>query len=166
VWDQSYLDAVIDNQFPNAGNPEFRETTREHLRNIFTAIEPSWTRRRILQWVGTEGFRALNPNHWTERAFEGVRELLAAPPVEGVAFTDLRFLNEASELRRVFPGSGFVLRVERADGPQGTESSAHISEQEWAQVEPDFVLKAKWGELDDLRQQAEQALVVIQERCA
>jgi hypothetical protein len=162
----AYIEAVIDDQFPNAGNPTFREAAGHHLYAILSAIHPEWTRRRILQWVGTEGFRHLNKNHWTERAFVGVRQLLAQPDVAGVALTDLRFLNEAEELRREFPGTGFVIRVDRLDDGPRTSQSGHVSEQEWDRVVPDFKLAARFGELPALYTQMGLVWTEIQERIA
>lgn len=165
-WDKAYIESVIDDQFPNAGNPAFREPAGHHLFAIFSAIQPEWSRRRILQWVGTEGFRHLNPSHWTERAFADVRGLLARPEIAGVALTDLRFLNEAEELRREFPGSGFVIRVDRLGDAPRTAQSGHVSEQEWEKVEPDFRVAARFGELPLLYEQMAGFWKQIQERTA
>lgn len=162
-WTGHRVLEIVDQQFNNP-DMRFRESARDHLFAIFSVIEPDWTRRRILQWVGTEGFRAIDVNHWTKRAFLGVRDLLATPAVTAVALTDLRFLNEAEELRREFPGSSFVIRVERIDGPQATTSGDHASEQEWSKVDPDFVLKAKFGELPLLYQQMDEAWTEIREK--
>ena len=152
--------AICTEQF---GIGNFTDEEVAHLFSIFNAIHPDWTRRRILQWVGTDGFRAINPNHWTDKALADVRELLDRPEVSGVALTDLRFLNEGVELRKAFPGTAFVVRVERIDGPQGTASSAHQSEQEFGAIPADFVFRARFGELPLLYEMMESAWTEIVE---
>lgn len=153
--------AICAEQF---GKDAYTEEAVGHLYSIFFAIHPDWTRRRILQWVGTEGFRALDRNHWTRKAFDDVRDLLHREDVRGVALTDLRFENEAEELRKAFPGTAFVIRVERSDGPQGTTLSAHQSEQEWQNVPADYVFRAAFGELPLLYERMESAWSKITER--
>lgn len=183
-WDEAQLDELAYKEAPSnhgevlftpnavrnicteqfgAGPPAVDDEVVAHLYSIFHAIHPDWTRRRILQWVGTEGFRALDPNHWTAKAFEDVRALLDRPEVAGVALTDLRFLNEGEELRKAFPGTAFVIRVERIDGPQGTTSSSHQSEQEFGGIPADYVFRARFGELPLLYEMMESAWTEIVE---
>lgn len=133
------------------------------LYQVFSEIKPDWTRRRILQQVGTNGFRAIDVNHWAERGVAAVKGILASQHVAGVALTDLRFVNEADAIRRHFPVSGRVIRVERLDGPRGTESSAHVSEQEWSQIWPDYVFVARFGETERLQNQMMMAWAEVME---
>lgn len=122
-----------------------------HLAEVFNGCAPESTRREILQRVGTEGFRTIDPEHWVKRAADAIEARLAqgAP---GVVVTDVRFPNEVDMIRHAF--GGIAVRVEREDGPQGTEHGAHSSETALAQIRPDAVVAAKWGDIEGLRRQA------------
>ena len=77
------------------------------------------TRRSVLQHIGTEGFRAVDPNHWVKQASKDIRDIQriesaepGEPLFDGVAVADVRFENEADAIRA---GSGFIVLVERSD---------------------------------------------------
>lgn len=92
-----------------------------------------WTRRQILQHVGTEGFRAIDPEHWVrktrERMHKAVRSGLH------VVVPDVRFLNEVAAIRII---GGVIVLLEREGNTRTTSSTAHASEQEWRQARADF----------------------------
>ena len=115
-------------------------------------LPPRWTRRRVLQHIGTEGFRAVDPDHWTKRAAEAVADLLAHPDVRGVVLSDVRFPNEVELVRRVFGGT--VVRTVCAGRATHTKATEHESEKLVAGLEVDHVLEARFGDLDGLRARA------------
>lgn len=117
--------------------------------------EELWTRRKVLQHVGTEVFRAIDPEHWTTKAIEKIRVLQDREDVPAVAVVDVRFVNEADMLRAEFHGT--IVRVERvaSDDVRATGESAHVSEQEFLKIRPDWLMPAKFGQLPLLYQQAD-----------
>ncbi len=113
-----------------------------------------WTRREILQKVGTDCFRAIDPDHWVKRALPDIQALLAQPCYAGVVVADVRFPNEAAAIRSL---GGIIVLAERIGGPQATTTSSHASETAQAAIRPDFVIRASHGDLEKLRAMAEGA---------
>lgn len=64
-----------------------------------------WTARRILQQLGTEWGRALDPDIWCKIAVQGLQEENAR-----TVFSDCRFINEAAKIREL---GGPVIRIYR-----------------------------------------------------
>ena len=123
------------------------------------AQEQPLTSRLALQTLGTDWGRALLPDVWAragvnlaeailagEGAKYGARNLTARKP-EVVVFSDVRFANEAAEIREA---GGRVWRVERttAKGAGGMGDS-HPSEAEQDSIEADTTIRnnATLGEL-------------------
>lgn len=123
-----------------------------------------WTRREILQHVGTEGFRAIDPLHWVRLAQREAMEQLARQEEfgrgRGVVFTDLRFQDEADMVRDV---GGIVVRMTRLGGPRGTEHSGHSSESGVYSIGADAEVAVPFGRLDEFPGRAA-AVVAIAER--
>jgi len=118
-----------------------------HIQANLNAVAPGWTRRRILQWVGTEGFRDVDPDHWQRKGLEAVEaEIAAGAP--GVSMTDVRFPNEFEGLVGTFGAK--IVRVVCTDRATGTGDSGHVSESFVDSIEPDVILTAAYGHLDDL----------------
>jgi len=97
------------------------------------------TPREVLQLIGTEGFRAVDPEFWVKRAMVTARRL----PENVVVFTDVRFPNECDAIRQT---GGVVLRLVKSDGP-GTDQTGHASEALVDTLEVDAVLSAPHGQL-------------------
>lgn len=93
-------------------------------------LAAGWTRRRVLQHIGTEGFRHIDPEHWVKRA---LRELGDLGP--RVVLPDVRFPNEVAALRSM---GGVIVALHRHATAAGTGASEHESEQLWRQIRPDF----------------------------
>lgn len=95
-----------------------------------------WTRRQILQHLGTEGFRAIDPEHWIKKT----RERMQAAVRAGfhVVVPDVRFLNEVQAIRDV---GGLIVRLEREGNARTTSSTTHASEQEWRAARADFAFR-------------------------
>jgi hypothetical protein len=105
------------------------------------------TRREVLIRIGTDGFRGCDPDFWVKRSLDTRIELHPSDVVANLVFPDVRFLNEAEGIRR---RGGCIVRVVREGGPPGTSASGSVSETEMDRIEPDVIVRAKWGELDVL----------------
>ena len=83
--------------------------------------------REILQKFGTDGLRAgFNPDIWVKLAlYDKENHTRLYMPDERVAFTDLRFENEADEIRNL---GGKVIRIDRAVAGLEGEAGTHASE--------------------------------------
>lgn len=127
---------------------------RRILEEVLGGCTPDRTRRQILQAIGTEGFRAIDPDHWVKKAQEAVMGALEAPYNAGVVVTDVRFPNEAAMLQDM---GGVVVEVVRVGATEGTKASGHTSENALANFRPDLTIEAENGDLDGLRGQAERA---------
>jgi hypothetical protein len=110
------------------------------------------TLREIFQLVGTDGFRAVDPNYWVKKAMVNVLRLIRDPAVVGVAIPDVRFINEAAAIRRAFPG-GTIWRIVK-EGGATTAAAAHSSEMEMDRISPSAVLQAVSGQKELLYTQA------------
>lgn len=103
------------------------------------------TGREILQHIGTEGFRAIDPGVWTRHLFATVD---AADYNVSFAVPGLRFPNEAEEIRK---RGGEIWRVECIGGPNAGERTGHASDEEWRGIVPDQILVAEYGDIPRLR---------------
>lgn len=95
------------------------------------------SRRAVLQHIGTEGFRAVDPDHWVRVTLRRL-ETIDAP---GVVLPDVRFLNEIEAVRS---RAGVIVEMRRSTG-SGTAHAGHASETEWAQSAPDYVFTPAEG---------------------
>lgn len=117
-------------------------------------LPEGWTRRKVLQHVGTECFRAIDPDYWVKKgkaAIEQIRDqecdgscVSWCPQQEGydVVIPDVRFANEIAAIREM---GGWIIRIERPEDGVGTTSAAHVSEREWREATPDIVLRPALG---------------------
>lgn len=98
--------------------------------------------RALLQRLGTDAIRTLDPDFWVGTALR-MAWVGGGPPV----FTDTRFPNEIAMVRA---NGGSVIRVNR---PGHTNPAAgHVSEEAWRTAEPDYTI-VNDGTIDDLRAQ-------------
>lgn len=81
---------------------------------------PGWSGRRILQHIGTEGYRAIDPQIWVRLLRRKIEALPKTTRV--VTVDDVRFPDEVEGLRSL-PNAALV-RVSRAGSVRGT----HVSE--------------------------------------
>lgn len=111
------------------------------------------TGRQILEHLGTEGFRHIDPDIWVKIAMARVDAETGRPCV----ITDGRFPNE---LDAVKARGGEVWLIEKTGGQQ--EATGHSSDLAWrswlVENNPDHVLIAKAGDIDGLLVQAVKAL--------
>lgn len=85
--------------------------------------------RELLQRLGTDAIRALEPDFWVDYAAR--QATMHQAPV----FTDTRFPNEIEMVREC---GGVIIRVSR---PGHTNPAAgHVSEEAWRSAEPDYTI--------------------------
>ena len=97
--------------------------------------------RALMVNYGTDVRRKENPRYWA-----GQWEQALCPELNTVA-DDVRFLNEAEAVKRE---GGIIIRLER-DGV--TTGGDHASETEQLQIVPDYTIKTKDGDIEDLHRQ-------------
>jgi uncharacterized protein YlaI len=104
-----------------------------------------WTPRTILQYIGTEGFRAVDPSVWVRYTIEQARKALGAGCAPGtcgqceacdvpqfVVITDCRFRSEAEA---IWSAGGEVWRIKRpAVEGEAVGLPGHASEAEQASI--------------------------------
>lgn len=112
-------------------------------------LPTGWTRRRVMQWIGTEGFRHIDPEHWVKKTIERVDLLVHGGC--SVVVADVRFPNEVDALRGRF--GAHVIKVVCPDHPttRSVEAGTHVSETAMASIAPDVVFTVMYGDLDGLR---------------
>lgn len=102
-------------------------------------LPAGWTRRRVLQHIGTEGLRAIDPEFWLKQAKHRIvdaasRQERANPRV---VLPDMRFLNEA---KMVASMNGKLIRVAFPPGV-GHALGKHESEAEWQRLIVDLEMQ-------------------------
>lgn len=97
--------------------------------------------RRILEVVGTNGFRAAYPDTWVELALR----LSKRSPL--VVFEDVRFPNEAEAIKSA---GGELWKVVCRGGPV-YENTGHESDQAWRSIKTDLMILGEYGNIPHLR---------------
>lgn len=125
-WDRSRLDEL-----------EYKEEQDPNLPK-------GWTRRRVLQFVGTECMRFIDPDIWVKKVLRQMDEVWkddesAKTPI---VISDIRFPNE---VKLIHANEGAVVRVERIDPNFENATPAHASESALAKFVPGYVLRAEFG---------------------
>jgi hypothetical protein len=117
---------------------------------------PGWTGRRILQHVGTEGFRHIHPDVWVLYALGKARRLIQEEGYKAIFITDVRFENEAQLIQEA---GGVVIRITRPSVDEGATEGIpnHASENEISLISPDHVINNA-GTLNDLNQKVRNIL--------
>ncbi len=110
---------------------------------------PGWSGRRVLQHIGTEGFRVIDPDIWVNKVIYSLEQRDLARDISYNASTvdDIRFPNEAVGLRHY----GKLYRVDRRNNP-GAAGPAHESEKYIDTLDVDGVIDNN-GSLEDLELQ-------------
>lgn len=103
--------------------------------------------REMLQHIGTEGWRALDPDIWVQIVGKRVQDMMVDRAFTGVVIPDVRFQNEAAWVRR--HDLGRMIHVVR-DGVGPVGITGHASEA-GVPVEPGDVVLKNDGCLLDLR---------------
>lgn len=99
---------------------------------------PGWTGRKILQHIGTEGFRHIDANVWATYMYQSAQALFKEG-YEVVLVSDIRFLSEA---RVIQDNGGIILRINRpsCDTKVTQGLQGHASELELASIQADYVI--------------------------
>jgi energy-coupling factor transporter ATP-binding protein EcfA2 len=113
-----------------------------------------WTRREVLQYVGTDVFRTMDSNVWVTAALRAASARAGAFDTNGYICTDCRFPNELEALVAHF-GEVFVVRLVKVGGVQ-SEATAHSSETEISQLRFDKSYSLDAGDFDGLKAVARQ----------
>lgn len=85
-----------------------------------------WTRREVLQYIGTDVFRMMDADVWINAALRNANSQANAFDTNGFICTDCRFPNELGALAKHF-SSVYVVRLVKVGGVQ-SEAAAHSSE--------------------------------------
>lgn len=127
-----------------------QEQKNEQLPGIRDAQDRCQTGRRILEWLGTEGFRTIDPDVW-------VKSLLGSLDFGGQRYVieDVRFPNEAVAIRQQH---GVVWEVVRLGGPNHGGPTGHESDNAWRTLDKDAYLTAHHGNLSALFENIEHQL--------
>lgn len=87
-----------------------------------------WSRREVLQYIGTDVFRTLDSDVWINAALRAAHCTANAFDTNGFICTDCRFPNELDALVKHF-GSVYVVKLVKVGGVQSS-SESHASETE------------------------------------
>ncbi len=123
-------------------------------------LPDGWTRRRVLQHVGTDCFRAIDPEYWINKFRKKMQDENYNAAKRDYVIPDVRFANECEA---IWEAGGYIVRLERP-GFEGTTANSHASEQEWRSVEPDLTLAPAEG-TESVQRAAAAALSLIQAGC-
>ncbi len=111
------------------------------------------TGRKILEGVGTEGFRGVCPDTWV---LYGTAVHVDPNPEQDWVVADVRFPNE---FRTIRGRKGEVWEIRKTGGPEpDSKDSAHSSNQAWRDEKKDRVLSARHGDLKGLHELVSHAL--------
>jgi hypothetical protein len=92
-------------------------------------FESKWTNRKILQYLGTEGFRRIDPGVWVRFAMNKAKQFLDENIDDHyVVISDCRFKSEATA---IWAAGGEVWRIKRPETDKSAEGlKGHASEVE------------------------------------
>ena len=130
-WDRGRLDTDL----------AYKEELTE-LRHPITKLY--MTRRQVMQYLGTDVFRAMDPDHWVKAMR---RDLIGKTIGQDIVFADVRFFNEIALIQEL---GGIIVRTVKIGGA-GTAASEHVSETELADYPANLTLSAQDGGVAELR---------------
>lgn len=120
-----------------------QEDKNEPIPSIVDAAGVPRTGRSILEWLGTEGFRSIDPDVWVKHVMAQVDSF----PGSGFVFNDVRFPNEFAAIRK---RGGVVWEVTKVGGPDHDGRTGHASDEAWREEPKDGHLVARFGDLEAL----------------
>jgi hypothetical protein len=121
---------------------------------------PGWSGRKILQHIGTEGFRHISSDVWAKHMAGRATRLCTEQDYDAVLVSDVRFPEEGKAIQDV---GGVIWRVYRpsSDSPAIIQGlSGHGSETSVDKIKHDRVIHND-GTLDDLRARVEDLLSLL-----
>jgi hypothetical protein len=129
--------------------------TQDEKEAVIPWLGASW--RHLAQTLGTEWGRSLiHPDLWVMLALRGLED------TERYVFTDVRFENEAAQIRRC---GGLVVHIRGRAHAMTEESAKHASEQGLSIYASDYVLSNS-GSLKHLQEQVSDLAVMLENRYA
>lgn len=148
-----------------------QEDKNEPLRGIRDKDRVPLTGRKILEHLGTEGFRGVDPNTWVnwsmavkvrKTAIQGDDGTWFQTDTSGVVtpynpkptrwvIAGVRFPNEVGVVRSM---SGIFVEVVRLN--HESDRTGHDSDELWRALKKDFVLKAESGDLEGLKRRVDE----------
>jgi len=109
-----------------------------------------WTKRQLMQLVGTEMFRDMvHEDIWARMLIRNLEKDNC--PGDTWVISDCRFSNEYEVLKEAFD-EVLVVQLQRQDSP--TAGDGHSSEQGWQTIPADVTIFAHNGALDQIREEA------------
>lgn len=132
-----------------------QEDKAEELPLVRSADGKPRTPRQILEWLGTEGFRTIDPNTWLNLAMRRVATFRDEDT--SVVITDTRFENEFEAVKE---RDGAIWLIEKIGGRQENtgHSSDDASKQYFRAHTPTEHLIARVGDFASLFEQIDTAL--------
>ena len=112
--------------------------------------------RTLLQWYGTEYRRAQDDLYWVRRLADRLQD--EKPQVALV--TDMRFPIEMGWIRNG-GHEGYVIRVDRPDGPTGTGHMSEYQLRDLPSLEWDVILTNREGKLEKFKEDAVKAFDLL-----
>jgi hypothetical protein len=115
------------------------------------SIDSFWTPREIMQFVGTECYRAIDNNFWVKQLFRVIDE----NEYRHVIITDIRYPDEADP---IVERNGYIIKINTSRCTEvihGSNHSSEISMDDYNNV--DFIVEND-GSLLDLRNKAKQVV--------
>lgn len=121
---------------------------------------PGWSGRKILQHVGTAGFRHVHAPVWGLLMHARALHLLHAEQMTAVFVSDIRMHTEADLIHR---SEGIIIRVLRPEADDGETQGlkGHITEQEQSSIKEDFVINNEGRPLPLLEGLVERQLIEL-----
>jgi len=108
---------------------------------------PGWSGRKILQHIGTEGFRATHGKVWSQYMLGRARRLLEEGSADVVFVSDVRFVEEATTIQNA---GGIIVRVYRKEADE--RPVLHSSEADCDNIMHDVFIDNEGGDLASLQE--------------
>jgi hypothetical protein len=147
----------------------------EPLHDIRDKNGAPLTGRKIMEWLGTEGYRGADPDTWVKWTMAVKVTKIAIQGDSGTWFFkdpnrivtpeevrqrqqrfvvgDVRFQNEADAIHSK---GGVIVEVIRTG--HTSQRTGHASDEEWREIPKDFVIEAASGDLDGLYRRWDEVL--------
>lgn len=128
-----------------------QEQKAEPIDHVRDASGQPRSGRTILEMLGTEGFRSIDPDVWVKYA---MRNIDNHRPEFTWVIPDVRFRNEFEAIRA---RGGVIWEVVKVGGPDHGRTG-HRSDQEWRSIPRDNTVVARFGDIEGLRIAVDRAL--------
>lgn len=109
-------------------------------------VFPGVTGRRVLEVIGTEAIRTLNPNFWIDKVLEK----------KDIAICDVRFANEVEAIQKA---GGVVIKIIR----ENCQRTGHESDN-WEELKSDFCI-INDGTLEEFKQEVRDLIAFLCTEC-